>query len=154
MSRCQEVHCSTQSVKKNGVKPNQPNEFYDLSRKQKFFQRGRLDWNEHSKAGRHVKAKCKPLAVSSHTHTCTLVHLTNPPVRPANMSVRRRPVSPPEVHAVTAAGAPALHRPAGGAPAVRALQTHHSVVRPAPPLPPAAAAAAAAGQEQSVEEQL
>lgn len=71
-----------------------------------------------------------------------------------NMSVRLRSVSPPEVHAVTAAGAPALHQPAGGAAAVRALQTHHPVLRPATPLPPAAAAAAAAGQEQSVEEQL
>lgn len=31
------------------------------SRKQKYFQRGRLEWNEHSKAGHHVKSKCKPL---------------------------------------------------------------------------------------------
>lgn len=33
-------------------------------RKQKYFHRGRLDWNECSKAGRYVKAKCKPLRVS------------------------------------------------------------------------------------------
>ncbi|KAG7237587.1 hypothetical protein INR49_032151 [Caranx melampygus] len=31
------------------------------SRKCKYFHRGRLDWNECSKAGRYVKAKCKPL---------------------------------------------------------------------------------------------
>lgn len=31
------------------------------SRKQNFFHRGRLDWDEHSKSGRHVKSKCKPL---------------------------------------------------------------------------------------------
>lgn len=62
-------------------------------------------------------------------------------------------MSPPEVHAVTAAGAPALHQPAGGAAGVRALQAHHSVLCPATPLPPAATAAAAS-QEQSVEEQL
>ena len=34
------------------------------SRKQKYFNRGRLDWNEGSKVGRCVKAKCKPLRVS------------------------------------------------------------------------------------------
>lgn len=32
-----------------------------LHRKQKYFLRGRLNWNECSKAGRYVKAKCKPL---------------------------------------------------------------------------------------------
>lgn len=64
------------------------------------------------------------------------------------------PVPPPEVHAVTATRAPALHQSAGEAAAVRALQTHHSILRLATPLPSAAAAAAAAGQEQSVEEQL
>lgn len=62
-------------------------------------------------------------------------------------------MSPAEVHAVTAAGAPALHQPVGGAAALRALQTHHPVFRPATPLPPAAPAAAA-GQEQSAEEPL
>lgn len=74
-------------------------------------------------------------------------------------SVCPLPVSPAEVHAVTATGAPALHQPAGEAAAVRAFQTHHSVLCPATPFPPAAAAAtaaaaAAAGQEQSMEEQL
>lgn len=39
-----------------------PQRMIRRSRKQKYFQRGRLDWNEYSKAGRHVKAKCKPLA--------------------------------------------------------------------------------------------
>ncbi|XP_051813127.1 dual specificity protein kinase CLK2b isoform X2 [Acanthochromis polyacanthus] len=29
--------------------------------KQKYFHRGRLDWNESTKAGRYVKNKCKPL---------------------------------------------------------------------------------------------
>ncbi|XP_062321932.1 dual specificity protein kinase CLK2b isoform X2 [Osmerus eperlanus] len=29
--------------------------------KQKFFTRGRLDWNENSKEGKYVKEKCKPL---------------------------------------------------------------------------------------------
>uniref|UniRef100_A0A8C5GDX7 dual-specificity kinase n=1 Tax=Gouania willdenowi TaxID=441366 RepID=A0A8C5GDX7_GOUWI len=31
------------------------------SRKQRYFHNGRLDWSEHTKAGRHVKSKCKPL---------------------------------------------------------------------------------------------
>uniref|UniRef100_A0AAQ4NQ01 dual-specificity kinase n=1 Tax=Gasterosteus aculeatus aculeatus TaxID=481459 RepID=A0AAQ4NQ01_GASAC len=38
-----------------------PQRMIQRSRKQKYFQRGRLDWNEYSKAGRYVKAKCKPL---------------------------------------------------------------------------------------------
>nr|XP_020473199.1 dual specificity protein kinase CLK2-like isoform X2 [Monopterus albus] len=38
-----------------------PQRMIQNSRKQKYFHCGRLDWNECSKAGRHVKAKCKPL---------------------------------------------------------------------------------------------
>uniref|UniRef100_A0A8D3DLX9 dual-specificity kinase n=1 Tax=Scophthalmus maximus TaxID=52904 RepID=A0A8D3DLX9_SCOMX len=38
-----------------------PQRMIQRSRKQKYFQRGRLDWNECSKAGRYVKDKCKPL---------------------------------------------------------------------------------------------
>ncbi|XP_034554131.1 dual specificity protein kinase CLK2b [Notolabrus celidotus] len=38
-----------------------PQRMIQRSRKQKYFQRGRLNWNECSKAGRYVKAKCKPL---------------------------------------------------------------------------------------------
>ncbi|XP_041649662.1 dual specificity protein kinase CLK2-like [Cheilinus undulatus] len=38
-----------------------PQRMIQKSRKQKYFHRGRLDWNESSKAGRYVKEKCKPL---------------------------------------------------------------------------------------------
>ncbi|XP_069551966.1 dual specificity protein kinase CLK2b isoform X1 [Brachyistius frenatus] len=38
-----------------------PQRMIRKSRKQKYFHRGRLDWNEGSKAGRYVKSKCKPL---------------------------------------------------------------------------------------------
>ncbi|KAM6994219.1 dual specificity protein kinase CLK2b isoform 1-T1 [Tautogolabrus adspersus] len=38
-----------------------PQRMIQRSRKQKYFHRGRLDWNECSNAGRYVKAKCKPL---------------------------------------------------------------------------------------------
>ncbi|XP_030013871.1 dual specificity protein kinase CLK2b [Sphaeramia orbicularis] len=38
-----------------------PPRMIQRSRKQKYFHRGRLDWNECSKAGRYVKTKCKPL---------------------------------------------------------------------------------------------
>ncbi|XP_037310859.1 dual specificity protein kinase CLK2b [Pungitius pungitius] len=46
-----------------------PQRMIQRSRKQpQYFHRGRLDWNEYSKAGRYVKAKCKPLRkyLSSH----------------------------------------------------------------------------------------
>ncbi|KAM3614565.1 uncharacterized protein V6R79_016202 [Siganus canaliculatus] len=39
-----------------------PQRMIRRSRKQKYFHCGRLDWNESSKAGHYVKAKCKPLA--------------------------------------------------------------------------------------------
>uniref|UniRef100_A0A3Q1FC53 dual-specificity kinase n=1 Tax=Acanthochromis polyacanthus TaxID=80966 RepID=A0A3Q1FC53_9TELE len=42
-----------------------PQRMIQRSRKQKYFHRGRLDWNESTKAGRYVKNKCKPLKVSS-----------------------------------------------------------------------------------------
>uniref|UniRef100_A0A3Q4M7K0 dual-specificity kinase n=2 Tax=Neolamprologus brichardi TaxID=32507 RepID=A0A3Q4M7K0_NEOBR len=38
-----------------------PQRMIQRSRKQKYFHRGHLDWNECSKAGRYVKSKCKPL---------------------------------------------------------------------------------------------
>ncbi|XP_069393706.1 dual specificity protein kinase CLK2b [Paralichthys olivaceus] len=38
-----------------------PQRMIQRSRKQKYFHRGRLDWNEGSKAGLYVNAKCKPL---------------------------------------------------------------------------------------------
>lgn len=38
-------------------------------RQQKYFHRGRLDWNDCSKAGHYVKAKCKPLQVSRDSPT-------------------------------------------------------------------------------------
>ncbi|KAF7663618.1 hypothetical protein LDENG_00205380 [Lucifuga dentata] len=38
-----------------------PQRMIHRSRKQKYFCHGHLDWNECSKAGRYVKAKCKPL---------------------------------------------------------------------------------------------
>ncbi|XP_008303861.1 dual specificity protein kinase CLK2-like isoform X2 [Stegastes partitus] len=38
-----------------------PQRMVQRSRKQKYFHRGRLDWNECTKAGRHVRSKCKPL---------------------------------------------------------------------------------------------
>ncbi|XP_005946705.1 dual specificity protein kinase CLK2b [Haplochromis burtoni] len=38
-----------------------PQKMIQRSRKQKYFHRGHLDWNECSKAGRYVKSKCKPL---------------------------------------------------------------------------------------------
>ncbi|XP_024917576.1 dual specificity protein kinase CLK2-like [Cynoglossus semilaevis] len=38
-----------------------PQRMIRKSRKQKYFYHGRLDWNEHSKSGRYVKTKCKPL---------------------------------------------------------------------------------------------
>lgn len=34
------------------------------SRKQKYFYRGRLDWDENTSAGRYVRENCKPLRVS------------------------------------------------------------------------------------------
>uniref|UniRef100_A0A665UZA0 dual-specificity kinase n=1 Tax=Echeneis naucrates TaxID=173247 RepID=A0A665UZA0_ECHNA len=38
-----------------------PQRMIQRSRKLKYFHCGRLDWNECSKTGRYVKAKCKPL---------------------------------------------------------------------------------------------
>ncbi|KAM4601107.1 dual specificity protein kinase CLK2b [Polymixia lowei] len=38
-----------------------PQKMIYRSSKQKYFCRGHLDWNECSKAGRFIKAKCKPL---------------------------------------------------------------------------------------------
>lgn len=38
-----------------------PRRMIQRSRKQKYFHCGRLNWNECSKSGRYVKAKCKPL---------------------------------------------------------------------------------------------
>ncbi|CAL9705676.1 unnamed protein product [Knipowitschia caucasica] len=38
-----------------------PSRMIRRSRKQTFFHRGRLEWNEGSAAGRYVKSKCKPL---------------------------------------------------------------------------------------------
>ncbi|XP_028281165.1 dual specificity protein kinase CLK2b [Parambassis ranga] len=38
-----------------------PQRMIQRSRKQKYFYRGRLDWNECSKAGHYVKSKCKSL---------------------------------------------------------------------------------------------
>ncbi|XP_071768892.2 dual specificity protein kinase CLK2b [Centroberyx gerrardi] len=38
-----------------------PQRMIHRSRKQRYFCRGRLDWNESSKAGRYVNTKCKPL---------------------------------------------------------------------------------------------
>lgn len=40
--------------------------FFNLpfSRKQKYFYRGRLDWDENTSAGRYVRENCKPLRVS------------------------------------------------------------------------------------------
>ena len=32
-------------------------------RKQKYFYRGRLDWDESSSAGKYVRENCKPLRV-------------------------------------------------------------------------------------------
>lgn len=38
-------------------------------RQQKYFHRGRLDWNHCSKAGHRLKARCKPLQVSPDSPT-------------------------------------------------------------------------------------
>ncbi|CAF97875.1 unnamed protein product, partial [Tetraodon nigroviridis] len=38
-----------------------PGRMVERSRKQKYFRRGRVDWNEGSRAGHGVKARCKPL---------------------------------------------------------------------------------------------
>ncbi|XP_056458328.1 dual specificity protein kinase CLK2-like isoform X1 [Gadus chalcogrammus] len=38
-----------------------PQRMVRLSRKQKYFCHGRLDWNEHSRAGLYVQTRCKPL---------------------------------------------------------------------------------------------
>ncbi|XP_054638695.1 dual specificity protein kinase CLK2-like [Dunckerocampus dactyliophorus] len=38
-----------------------PQRMIQRSRKQTYFHHGRLNWNECSKSGRYVKAKCKPL---------------------------------------------------------------------------------------------
>ncbi|KAM9851703.1 dual specificity protein kinase CLK2b [Aulostomus maculatus] len=38
-----------------------PQRMIQRSRKQTYFHRGRLNWNECTKSGRYVKAKCKPL---------------------------------------------------------------------------------------------
>ncbi|XP_038140192.1 dual specificity protein kinase CLK2b isoform X2 [Cyprinodon tularosa] len=38
-----------------------PQRMVHWSRKHRYFQHGRLDWNECSKAGRYIKSKCKPL---------------------------------------------------------------------------------------------
>jgi len=38
-----------------------PSRMIKRSRKQKYFYRNRLDWDEHSSAGRYVRENCKPL---------------------------------------------------------------------------------------------
>ncbi|XP_035387069.1 dual specificity protein kinase CLK2-like isoform X2 [Electrophorus electricus] len=38
-----------------------PSKMIRKTRKQKYFYRGRLDWNENSSAGRYVRENCKPL---------------------------------------------------------------------------------------------
>ncbi|TSO05405.1 Dual specificity protein kinase CLK2 [Bagarius yarrelli] len=38
-----------------------PSRMIRKTRKQKYFYRGRLDWNENSSAGRYVRENCKPL---------------------------------------------------------------------------------------------
>lgn len=35
-----------------------------ILRKRKYFHHDRLDWDEHSSAGRYVSRRCKPLKVS------------------------------------------------------------------------------------------
>lgn len=37
--------------------------FFIFSRKNKYFYRDRLDWDEQSSAGRYVREHCKPLKV-------------------------------------------------------------------------------------------
>ncbi|XP_076826709.1 dual specificity protein kinase CLK2b isoform X2 [Brachyhypopomus gauderio] len=38
-----------------------PSRMIQKTRKQKYFYRGRLDWNENSSAGKYVRENCKPL---------------------------------------------------------------------------------------------
>lgn len=40
------------------------NEYQFILRKRKYFHHDRLDWDEHSSAGRYVSRRCKPLKVS------------------------------------------------------------------------------------------
>uniref|UniRef100_A0A3Q3NID3 dual-specificity kinase n=1 Tax=Labrus bergylta TaxID=56723 RepID=A0A3Q3NID3_9LABR len=54
-----------------------PRRMIQRSRKQKYFHRGRLDWNECSNAGRYVKAKCKPLRKYLLSHGTEHHHLFN-----------------------------------------------------------------------------
>ncbi|CAJ1062356.1 dual specificity protein kinase CLK2-like [Xyrichtys novacula] len=54
-----------------------PQRMIQRSRKQKYFHRGRLDWNESSKAGRYVKAKCKPLTKYLLSHGTEHHHFFN-----------------------------------------------------------------------------
>uniref|UniRef100_A0A3B4CW29 dual-specificity kinase n=1 Tax=Pygocentrus nattereri TaxID=42514 RepID=A0A3B4CW29_PYGNA len=49
-----------------------PSRMIRKTRKQKYFYRGRLDWDENSSAGRYVRENCKPLRVSltdMHSHS-------------------------------------------------------------------------------------
>jgi len=41
-----------------------PSRMIKRSRKQKYFYHNRLDWDEHSSAGKYVRENCKPLMVS------------------------------------------------------------------------------------------
>uniref|UniRef100_UPI0037E94F4E dual specificity protein kinase CLK2-like n=1 Tax=Semicossyphus pulcher TaxID=241346 RepID=UPI0037E94F4E len=54
-----------------------PQRMIQRSRKQKYFHRGRLDWNDSSKAGRYVKAKCKPLSKYLLSHGTEHHHFFN-----------------------------------------------------------------------------
>lgn len=53
--------------------------FLHPDRKQKYFYRGRLDWDESSSAGRYVRENCKPLRVRFvlFRNTFTYVGLTD-----------------------------------------------------------------------------
>ncbi|XP_030605987.1 dual specificity protein kinase CLK2b [Archocentrus centrarchus] len=52
-----------------------PQRMIERSRKQKYFHREHLDWNECSKAGRYVKSKCKPLREYLLSHATEHHHL-------------------------------------------------------------------------------
>uniref|UniRef100_A0A672PER5 dual-specificity kinase n=1 Tax=Sinocyclocheilus grahami TaxID=75366 RepID=A0A672PER5_SINGR len=58
-----------------------PSRMIRKTRKQKYFYRGRLDWDENSSAGRYVRENCKPLRryllseAEEHHQLCDLIEL-------------------------------------------------------------------------------
>ncbi|OBS83121.1 hypothetical protein A6R68_22899, partial [Neotoma lepida] len=50
-----------------------PSRMIRKTRKQKYFYRGRLDWDENTSAGRYVRENCKPLRAEDHHQLFDLI---------------------------------------------------------------------------------